>query len=316
MIPSSQSLSVLQRRLVACVAACILCLFLYQSWILSPQFLFQSTPSSLPPTIPKTIWYKLGPKGLSENAQNWTNSCIEKNLDYRAEFLTDETADAWVQKSFTSRPDIVESYLSLTVPILKADFLRYLLLYVEGGIWSDLDVSCEDTPIDDWIPAQYKGKTSLVVGWEFDVGWGKNILHQLNSWMILAKPGLPHMLAAIDGILDSLHEVASKNGVAIANVTLPMVGDVVDFTGPRRLTRSVFQTLQQKLNVTDDEFDPIEESTWFIREPKQVADVLILPGYSFASSTNHYDKTDVVGPPLVTHHYAGSWKNDHGGEEV
>lgn len=38
--------------------------------------------------IPKKIWYKLGPKGLSEQAKEWTSSCIDQNPDYEYEFLT------------------------------------------------------------------------------------------------------------------------------------------------------------------------------------------------------------------------------------
>lgn len=38
--------------------------------------------------IPKKIWYKLGPKGLSEQAKQWTSSCIDQNPEYEHEFLT------------------------------------------------------------------------------------------------------------------------------------------------------------------------------------------------------------------------------------
>lgn len=38
--------------------------------------------------IPKKIWYKLGPKGLSEEMKEWTASCIDQNPDYQAAFLT------------------------------------------------------------------------------------------------------------------------------------------------------------------------------------------------------------------------------------
>lgn len=316
MVPSRPHMSSKMRKLVALAVLGFVCLFLYHSWGIA--FILHQPVKFPPPKapIPKKIWYKLGPRGLSDQARNWTDSCAPKNPGYQAEFLTDETSESWVRTVYASRPDIVEGYLALSAPIFKADLLRYLLLFAEGGIWSDLDVSCEEIPIDDWIPPEYKANASLVVGWEFDVGRGKAIIHQLNSWMILARPGLPYMMTAIEDILRSLHDVASRNNVAISNVTLGMVGDVVDFTGPRRLTRSVFKALQQTLNATDAEFRPVEESTWFITEPKLVADVLVLPGFAFASSMNTYEKTDVVGPPLVTHHYAGSWKNDHGGEDV
>lgn len=88
------------------------------------------------------MWYKLGAKGLSDEARNWTDTRIRQNPDWQATFLTDASADDWVQNSYAStRPDIVEVYRNISVPILQADFLCYLLLYSEGGMWSDLDVS-------------------------------------------------------------------------------------------------------------------------------------------------------------------------------
>lgn len=215
----------------------------------------------------------------------------------------------------------MESYLALQIPIIKADWLRYLLLYAEGGMWSDLDVSC-NSAIDSWIPPQYKDNVSMVVGWEFDTAWpgvdSTAVAHELATWTVLAKPGSPHMLTAIEGVLQGLHDVAAENGVDVAGITAtpPMMGDIVTFCGPRRMTRSIFQSLQRMLNMSEDEFRAVELSTWFAVEPKLVGDVLILPGYAFARTMNFYDETvsASLGPPLVEHHYAGSWKNDKGGK--
>lgn len=88
-----------------------------------------------------------------------------------------------------------------------------------------------------------------------------------------------------------------------------MVGDVVDITGPRRMTRGIIKSLKSILN---DAFD--ERNITGLVEPVLVGDVLILPGYSFAASSNHYKEDK--GPALVTHHYAGSWKHDHSGKEA
>lgn len=306
-----------RRKLVLLLSVAI-GFILYQSWRIAAlsrrPTLDLDSPSPSSSIFPNKIWYKLGPKGLSHDAQKWTKSCTELNPNYHAEFLTDTSADQWVQEKYAHRPDILESYLGLSVPILKADFLRYLLLYEEGGVWFDLDVSC-DVPIDDWVPTHYQSNTSLLVGWEFDMGWGYQIIHQLESWSLAAKPKLPHMMVAIEEISQDLHRIASEKQTTIAGVTLSMVGDVVDFTGPRRLTRSIFKEVQRALGLEDTEFTPLEKSTWFLREPKLLGDVLILPGFSFSSSTNTYEGAEAVGPSLVTHHYAGSWKNDHGGEQ-
>ncbi|KAL6155713.1 hypothetical protein ACJBU6_05915 [Exserohilum turcicum] len=190
--------------------------------------------------------------------------------------------------------------------------LRYLLLWDQGGIWSDLDVSCESIPIEEWIPAEYQGKAALVVGWEFDAGWPEPYVRQFASWTIMAKPRLPHMLQAVDQILERLREETAEHNVTIANVTLEMMGDVVDFTGPRRLTSGVFASLEKTLRQTID-----TEKLKNLTEPRLVGDVLVMPGHSFAASSNTYppELKAQLPPQLVTHHYAGSWKNDKGGEQ-
>jgi alpha 1,6-mannosyltransferase len=278
-----------------------------------------SQAAQLPPpnSIPKKLWYKLGPNGLNNETKEWTNSCIESNPNYKHEFMDDKSSDWFVQKAFEHRPDLVDTYLNLSIPILKADLLRYLLLFDKGGIWSDLDVACEGVPIDEWIPQKYKNNAGLVVGWEFDVGWGDNFIRQFTSWTIMAKPRLAHMAMVIDDILDGLKEKTEKNKVSLGELTLDMVGDVVDITGPRRLTDSVLKSLEKMLG----EKIMIRDISNLV-EPKLVGDVLIMPGYSFAASSNNYGGRDLGGvqtaPPgavLITHHYAGTWKNDHGGEQ-
>ncbi|KAH6639267.1 hypothetical protein C7974DRAFT_388150 [Boeremia exigua] len=261
--------------------------------------------------IPKILWYKLGPNGLTTDAKTWTDSCINSNPDHQAKFITDREADEYVERAFAARPDIVETYLGLTVPILKADLLRYLLLFDQGGIWSDLDVSCENVGIDEWIPSQFKANAEIVVGWEFDWGWKHPILRQFASWTIMAKPGSPHMLQVVDDVLDAIQETMRKHNVSYENITLDMTGDVVDFSGPRRLTRGIFKSLERTLNRTVEQAEVAE-----ILQPTVLENVLVLPGHSFGASSNFYTPEEMEQLPsaLVTHHYAGSWKNAHGGE--
>ncbi|CZR67349.1 related to alpha-1,6-mannosyltransferase [Phialocephala subalpina] len=220
-----------------------------------------------------------------------SNTCIDQNPTWKTEFLTDDSSDTFAKQHFASRPDIVETYLNLSVPILKADLLRYLLLFPEGGVWSDLDVSCEEvTPIESWIPSQYKANTSLVVGWEFDVGWPGNSVPQFATWAVMSKPGSPYMMKHAD-------------------LNLKITGDVVDLIGPRRMTSSIFKSLGLSLDKKVE-----IEDIWKLEVPRLVGDVLILPGYAFARSSNHYEESSMRAGTLVTHHFAGSWKNEYGGE--
>lgn len=330
--------------------------------------------------IPRKIWHKLGAGGLSDEARGWIDGCLRANPGYQHTLLTDDSADDFVTRTFSAeRPDIVEAYLGLSVPIFKADLLRYLLLFAEGGVYTDLDVSCDadnsnnggetgdhGTPsIDEWIPRhtyqdfdddkKYERQSkeiSLVVGYEFDAGWGDDyqFYHQLQTWTILSRPGSRHVWRVVEDIVASIGAERKRHGgCATEDLTLDMVPDVVDFTGPRRFTQSVLTSLAEE-QVKGDMVPDTRMWTMLrdkqmmgIREPKLVGDVLIMPGYSFAASMNKYDeeeegddsiyheageeigevrdeaarreKKKTLGPKLVTHHYAGSWKNDRGGEE-
>lgn len=235
------------------------------------------------------------------------------NPGYHVTFLTDESADEFVIDKYADRPDIVDTFLALTVPILKADLLRYLLLYMEGGVWFDLDVSCKGIPIDDWIPEEFRENADLVVGWEFDMGYDFDFGRQFTTWTVLARKSVGHLKVVVNDIVRSMARVAKANNVGIDGLTMDMVGDVVEFTGPRRFKRSVMKSLKKSLNRKHgwNEYQKI-------LEPKIAGDVLIFPGHAFAAKVNTYADEDLesLGPSLVTHHYSGSWKNKHGGETL
>lgn len=265
--------------------------------------------------IPKKIWYKLGPKGLSDDARGWTDTCISQNPEYHAEFFTDQSADQLVLDKYGDRPDIVDTYMALTVPILKVDLFRYLLLYAEGGVWFDLDATCEGIPIDRWVPGGMD--PDLVVGWEFDGGYHFAFDRQFTTWTVMAKKGIQHVLGVAEDVVGAIVDLARSNNVTVPELNIEMVGDVVDFTGPKRFAKSVMKRIEEEANASGDGWggwEPYHE----ILEPKLAGNVLILPGYALAASYNNYEPEDQdrVGPSLVVHHYAGTWKNQYGGEKV
>lgn len=147
----------------------------------------------------------------------------------------------------------------------------------------------------------------MVVGWEFDYGWGEGFLKEFATWTIMAKPASPHIWTVIEDILGDIRNLVQKRNVTVGELKMDMVGDVVDFTGPRRFTNGILKSLGSMYNATLDDIKDL-------MEPKLAGDVLVLPGHAFARTSNKYAEGMVVPPSLVTHHYAGSWKNDHGGE--
>ncbi|KAL5338862.1 hypothetical protein BJX70DRAFT_183628 [Aspergillus crustosus] len=257
------------------------------------------------PSFPAKIWHKCGPKGVSEKAQQLIDQWLEKNPNYRHELLTDDSADQYVRENYAHWPEVLESYMALTVPILKADFLRALILYADGGIWSDLDVS-DEIPVFGWIPEQFTSDTShpvnIVVGIEFPG-------YQFTSWTIMAKPHLQHFKAVIEYIVRELKAAALENKVALSGLTKPMLvtPDVVGVTGPQAITMALLKSVSEETGQ-----DINKGSFQSLKEPKLLGDILVLPQAAFAALQGGMPEDQ--GPYLVSHHYSGSWKNDAGGE--
>lgn len=124
--------------------------------------------------------------------------------------------------------NIRDTYNALQVPILKAVLLRQLILYEDGGIWSDMDVTCI-APIDRWVSIGYQNRTNVVVGLGFDGS-------QFASWTVMAKPWSVHIAMVIEYSMKSLKSSAARHNTNIGGLTIKTITDVVDVTGSQAMT--------------------------------------------------------------------------------
>jgi hypothetical protein len=161
-------------RLLSAVGTLVVCYsllhFQNRSWVVHGAFysalLLPLTET--PTTIPEKLCHKIGPHGLNAKLRDHIDSGITMNPSFRFEFITGISGDEFVKNHFPSRPNIVDNFLAINVPVVKAEILRYLFLYELANAWNDLDVTCE-VPIKEWIAVQYKANTSRVVGIELDI---------------------------------------------------------------------------------------------------------------------------------------------------
>ena len=59
---------------------------------------------------------------------------------WKVKFFDDEKAEEWMKRTFADS-DILWAWEYMDRGVLKADFIRYLLPLVHGGVYSDVDVS-------------------------------------------------------------------------------------------------------------------------------------------------------------------------------
>jgi len=100
--------------------------------------------------IPKIIWqtYESEYKDLPQLALEFANSWQEENPDWEYRYVSGEERAEFVLKHFGEEWHKI--YLSYTAGVLQADLWRYMCLYINGGVYSDLDILCKK-PIESWL---------------------------------------------------------------------------------------------------------------------------------------------------------------------
>lgn len=216
-----------------------------------------------------------------------------------------------------NRPDIVEMYRNINATIIKADLLRYMVMYAEGGVYADIDVEALK-PISRFIPDHRydENDIDMVIGVEIDQPEFSNhpILGKKSQsfcqWTFMARPGLPVMLRLIETIMGWLDGLAKEQNVPIQEVMLDF-DQVISGTGPSAFTAAILEQMNR------DRPKGTPEITWNVfhelDESKIVSRVLVLDVEAFAAGQGHSDSGNHnARGALVKHHYhASNWPSRH-----
>lgn len=209
----------------------------------------------------------------------------------------------FVKEHFASRPSIITFWESLNAPVIKADFLRYLIMLAAGGVYSDIDTSNLVHP-DRWIPIDLGASTvNAIIGIEYDDHTYKMFVRPIGlcQWTLMSKPGHPIFEIAVQRLISNLEYIARRKRVGLGELTLDKM-ETLEATGPGMITDAVMQVLNdQGQNVT---WATLHDQ----REPKLYGDVLVLPINGFAGHQKHSHAGDpAYGLRYVQHHFARTW---------
>ncbi|KAF5706933.1 glycosyltransferase family 32 [Fusarium mundagurra] len=273
----------------------------------------QSSHSIQTGRFPRKIWqqWACSPPSFAEQEVERAKSWTESNPEWRWEVLTHATALDYVESHFGShalnRPDIVEFFRDINSRIIKADLLRYLVMYIEGGVYADIDVEALK-PIHEFIPDGFEeAEIDMVIGIETDEPKFKDhpILGGLSrsfvQWTFLCRPRLPVMMRMVENAMANIQQLAKEQEVPISQVKMDFY-QIIGNSGPGLFTKVIMQHMEksnsQKLPITWDIFHQMDQ-------PKLVSRVLVLPVQAFAAGQTHSrsGKTHDVPAALVKHHY-------------
>mmetsp|Transcript_5909 Transcript_5909/g.19017 ORF Transcript_5909/g.19017 Transcript_5909/m.19017 type:complete len:298 (-) Transcript_5909:436-1329(-) len=222
----------------------------------------------------------------------------DENPDCRYQFYDDDDALAYVRSNFG--PQVVKAYESMPshLPVLKADFFRYLAILAHGGVYSDADTDVLK-PVANWSRPFDPSQVGAIVGIESDsIGrkdwkrWFPREM-QISQWTFAARPGHP-----------ILHDVVNRVLVkSDAMLALPELNDtsVMEWTGPGVFTDAVLDYLATELHVD------WRTELHRLRQPKLFGDVLVLSTTGF--SPGMFGRSESVLHPqaLAEHLFYGTW---------
>jgi len=197
-------------------------------------------------------------------ANSWKK---QKGFQY---FLhTDESMEAFVNEKY---PEIHDAFGRLKI-VEKTDLFRLMLVYEFGGLYSDLDTSCNKDLNILWREFP---EASFIAGVEADT----NIevqkrtqlprLYQLCNWTFAAEKSNPVLKKIIDRIIKNIHENPELN--------------TLEKTGPAVFTDVILENNQNNA-------------------------VTILPIKYFGAGQKHSNSPSRK-EGFVIHYFLGSWKKE------
>lgn len=275
-------------------------------------------------TIPRKIWQIFStpqhftgtpPSSIDPKALGDATSWIGLNPGYQYKLLGGGSADAFVIKHFAHDESIMETYFTLRNPGLKTDLLRYLVLWVEGGVYGDLDTWALK-PVDSWVPEHLQGQIRAVVGLEWDQldgepwpGFGDEpsyMTHvvQFCQWTMAAVPGHPLFENAIQTSVERIAALAATHETSISDLD-PIGYEVVTTTGPSAWTDVVFEQLK-RMDPTLKDLKELSN----MKEPKVFGDILVLTIDGFGMGQPHSHSTadgSIPDAALAKHGFRHSW---------
>jgi alpha 1,6-mannosyltransferase len=278
-------------------------LFQFYIWYLTPQeteinSLKMIEWSSIPIYVPKIPKNVIQTSKYSVDTNNVTNSFIRLNPTYKYIHYNDSTSDEFVRLTM---PDyIYQTYISLPKSIMKADYFRYIVLLVKGGVYTDIDTICL-RPIDTWINGIDINNAGLIIGIEADVTlweiWQGDYARQIQflQWTIAAAPGHPILHQIVKHIAD-ISPIMAKKTVTEQRI--------LEWTGPAIWTDIISNYFLVKYGFSLRHLKNLNKPM-FVGE-----DIYVLPITAFSPGLKRIGSKSINDSEArVQHLFAGSWKN-------
>ena len=169
---------------------------------------------------------------------------INKNYDYF--FYTDDDAIKLIKENFDQRT--IDAFEMIKIGAAKGDFIRYICLYLFGGVYLDLDAGI-NIDLDNFIP---RDKEFIF----FYAGYKEHDQqYSIIQWIIIIKPYHDIMKKVIEEMVNRIHNNESKIYLA---------------TGPKLFTDVIYNLINEtEIYNVDEKFSKRHKKEFIIDKGKQ-----------------------------------------------
>lgn len=162
------------------------------------------------------------PHKTEDERRKWHTADPRLTMSY----MDDKAISSFMEENFDAR--VANAFHSMPWGVMKADFWRYAVIYINGGLYADLDV-VPNIELDSWFKQQ-KGRPAMT--WEeagCSMVLGMENEHHISNWAFAAVPKHPFLKHTIDLIVKR-----AEAGIDV------MMGDVLHYhTGPGVFTAAL-----------------------------------------------------------------------------
>lgn len=221
--------------------------------------------------IPKIVWQTWKDTNIEPCVQDNINKMKELNPEYDFKLVSDIECDKFIKENFNTK--IYEAYLSINPKYgaAKADFWRYCVIYINGGIYLDLDsfideklcniikdtdealITLEtwDFPVDkEWHPS-FSDSDKIQSILEYDNGVinthlkNVGITKQLAQNVLIYRARHPFLLEVINEIVSNINKWKQNEE---SDDIKSSISKTIHITGPSAYTRAINRCIYENKN--------------------------------------------------------------------
>ncbi|KAG7800482.1 hypothetical protein KL929_000021 [Ogataea haglerorum] len=273
--------------------------------------------------------WKVGPDDPDFPYRPEFESWTEMNPGYNHVHYTNAKLNEYVLSMFNETvPEVAETLKQFPKLILQSDFTRYVWIFLNGGVYADLDTECI-YPIDNW-PDAHDRSIHAVIAMESDNNipeWDEMNTGRLQfeNWGFKFKKHHPALARTIANVvkltfnLQACRKFEDKFKHMGLDSCHPL--GVIEWTGPGVFTQSMvdFFNKGEKLEIRDFDFyrtkkvifgpetdDFVSYKTFTgIESPLILNDVCVLPPRGFQC------QDEMIGKYCyLKHKFYGGWKSE------